>query len=123
MDVGHPPSSGLTLGSVRVEIGLLVALAVTGYRVDWFFPAAMVIVGAHYQPFGFLYGIRLYAAPGRDPRLRWGGPGANAVSVVEARVGSPSVARRKCDLCHPDDHVPERHTRGRRRAPHGFHPR
>ena len=39
----------------------LVALAVTGYRLEWFFPAAMVIVGAHYLPFVFLYGMRHYA--------------------------------------------------------------
>ncbi len=32
-----------------------------GGRSDLFFPACMVIVGAHYLPFVFLYGMRLFA--------------------------------------------------------------
>ncbi len=31
------------------------------YRLDWFFPAAMVIVGAHDLPLVFLHGMRLCA--------------------------------------------------------------
>ncbi len=45
-----------------VPLGLLVALGATAYREDWFYPACMVIVGAHYLPFVFLYGMRLFAA-------------------------------------------------------------
>ena len=44
-----------------VPLGLLVALAAAGYQQDWFFPASMVIVGSHYLPFVFLYGMRLFA--------------------------------------------------------------
>lgn len=40
---------------------MLVATAVVGYQPDWFFPAAMVIEGAHYLPFTFLYGMRAFA--------------------------------------------------------------
>ena len=43
-----------------VPIGLLLALAVAQYRPEWFFPASMLIVGAHYLPFAFLYGMRLF---------------------------------------------------------------
>lgn len=44
-----------------VPLGLLVATAAAGYRPDWFFPASMIIVGAHYLPFVFLYGMPLFA--------------------------------------------------------------
>ena len=30
------------------------------YRASWFYPAFMVIVGAHYLPFAFLYGRRAF---------------------------------------------------------------
>ena len=32
------------------------------YRLNWFYPAMMVLLGAHYIPFVFLYGMRLFAA-------------------------------------------------------------
>ena len=44
-----------------VPLGIPVALAATGYRVAWFYPAFMVIVGAHYLPFVFLYGMWPFA--------------------------------------------------------------
>lgn len=62
LPAGHPMAGLATQIAFTVPLGLLVALAVTGYRLDWFFPASMVIVGAHYLPFVFLYGMRLYAA-------------------------------------------------------------
>lgn len=62
LPAGHPMAGLAMQIAFTVPLGLLVALAVTGYRLDWFFPAAMVIVGAHYLPFVFLYGMRLYAA-------------------------------------------------------------
>ena len=62
LPAGHPMAGLATQIAFTVPLGLLVALAVTGYRLEWFFPAAMVIVGAHYLPFVFLYGMRHYAA-------------------------------------------------------------
>lgn len=59
---GHPMRSLATQIAFTVPLGLLVAVAVTGYRQDWFFPASMVIVGAHYLPFVFLYGMPLFGA-------------------------------------------------------------
>ncbi len=38
---------------------LLVGAATLAHR-DWFYPAAMVAVGAHYLPFCFLYGMWLF---------------------------------------------------------------
>jgi hypothetical protein len=36
----------------------VIALAV--HHVEWFYPAMMVAVGAHYLPFIFLYGMPIY---------------------------------------------------------------
>jgi hypothetical protein len=32
------------------------------YRLNWFYPAMMILLGAHYLPFMFLYGMRTFAA-------------------------------------------------------------
>jgi hypothetical protein len=58
---GHPMRALAMQIAFTVPLGLLVAVAVTGYRPEWFFPASMVIVGAHYLPFVFLYGMPLFA--------------------------------------------------------------
>lgn len=34
--------------------------AATLYRLEWFYPAFMIAVGAHYLPFAFLYGMRMF---------------------------------------------------------------
>ena len=31
------------------------------HRLHWFYPAMMIVVGAHYLPFCFLYGMRMFA--------------------------------------------------------------
>lgn len=61
LPAGHPMAALAMQIAFTVPCGLLVATAVVGYRPDWFFPAAMVIVGAHYLPFTFLYGMRAFA--------------------------------------------------------------
>ncbi len=30
------------------------------YRLTWFYPAMMILLGAHYLPFAFLYGMRMF---------------------------------------------------------------
>ncbi len=56
------PLNGL---AVQVAFTLPLSLPVVGaaalYRVDWFYPAFMIILGAHYLPFVFLYGMRVFA--------------------------------------------------------------
>lgn len=32
------------------------------YRLTWFYPAMMILLGAHYLPFAFLYGMRMFFA-------------------------------------------------------------
>ena len=44
-----------------LPLTLPVVGAVALHRVDWFYPAFMVVLGAHYLPFVFLYGMRLFA--------------------------------------------------------------
>ena len=44
-----------------VPLNFLLVGAATLYRENWFFPAAMIAVGAHYLPFVTLYGMRMFA--------------------------------------------------------------
>jgi hypothetical protein len=54
------------LRELAPEVALVVPLvmplagAAMLHRVTWFYPAFMVIVGAHYLPFSFLYGRRAF---------------------------------------------------------------
>jgi hypothetical protein len=40
---------------------MLLLFPVTRYSVSLFYPAMMILLGAHYIPFVFLYGMRIYA--------------------------------------------------------------
>ena len=54
------PHLGMQVAFVLpLSMPLLVPVAL--YRLTWFFPALMVLVGAHYLPFVFLYGMRMFA--------------------------------------------------------------
>jgi hypothetical protein len=44
-----------------VPLVLPLAGAAALYRPGWFYPACLIIVGAHYLPFVFLYGMRTFA--------------------------------------------------------------
>jgi len=39
---------------------MLLLVPVGLYRLNWFFPALIVLLGAHYLPFGTLYGMRMF---------------------------------------------------------------
>ncbi len=58
---GHPMTALAMQIAFTVPIGLVVVVAMLAGRVELFFPASMVIVGAHYLPFVFLYGMRRFA--------------------------------------------------------------
>ncbi len=68
--MGRPAklSPGNTLGQLATQIaftvpvGFLLVAAATLYRESWFFPASMIVVGAHYLPFIFLYGMWQFGA-------------------------------------------------------------
>ncbi|HSO68653.1 MAG TPA: hypothetical protein VLQ67_03350 [Arachnia sp.] len=61
LPAGHPMTALAMQIAFTVPIGLVVVVAMLGGRTELFFPASMVIVGAHYLPFVFLYGMRLFA--------------------------------------------------------------
>jgi len=66
--MGRPASlsEGNPLRELAVEVALLVPLllplvgAAAIHRAEWFYPAAAVVVGAHYLPFAFVYGMRMF---------------------------------------------------------------
>lgn len=43
-----------------VPVNFLLVGAATLYKENWFFPAAMIAVGAHYLPFITLYGMKMF---------------------------------------------------------------
>ena len=45
-----------------LSMPLLVAVGL--YRLTWFYPGMMILLGAHYLPFVFLYGMRMFWALG-----------------------------------------------------------
>jgi len=44
-----------------LPLSMPLLLPVSLYRLNWFFPAMMILLGAHYLPFVFLYGMRMFA--------------------------------------------------------------
>jgi hypothetical protein len=46
--------------SFTVPLNFLLVGAATLYRETWFFPAVMIVVGAHYLPFITLYGMKMF---------------------------------------------------------------
>ncbi len=56
------PLRGLAMQiAFTVPLGLPLVLAAALHRAEWFYPAFMILVGAHYLPFVFLYGMRMFA--------------------------------------------------------------
>jgi len=47
-----------------VPLCIPLIAAATLYRLDWFYPAFMIVVGAHYLPFSHLYGMWQYEVLG-----------------------------------------------------------
>ncbi|MGH9739723.1 MAG: DUF7010 family protein [Candidatus Acidiferrales bacterium] len=43
-----------------LPFSMLLLVPVGLYRLNWFFPALMVLVGAHYLPFASSYGMRMF---------------------------------------------------------------
>lgn len=43
-----------------LPLSMPLLLPVGLYRLEWFYPAMMVLLGAHYLPFAFLYGMRMF---------------------------------------------------------------
>ncbi|MFC5930440.1 hypothetical protein D6T64_18730 [Cryobacterium melibiosiphilum] len=58
---GHPFAALAMQIAFTVPLGMIVAIVVGLTEPALFFPASMIVVGAHYLPFVFLYGMRLFA--------------------------------------------------------------
>ena len=43
-----------------LPFSMLLLVPVGLYRLNWFFPALMILLGAHYLPFATLYGMRTF---------------------------------------------------------------
>jgi hypothetical protein len=43
-----------------LPMSMLLLVPVTEFRLNLFYPALMILVGAHYLPFVFLYGMRMF---------------------------------------------------------------
>jgi hypothetical protein len=43
-----------------LPLSMPLLIAVGTFRLTWFFPGLMVLLGAHYLPFAFLYGMRMF---------------------------------------------------------------
>ena len=91
------------LGNLAMQIAFTVPLvlplagAAALYRPGWFYPACLIIVGAHYLPFVFLYGMKTFAVLAGcslvpDSRLdllrltRWSQADGRRGSVVRLRL-------------------------------------
>jgi hypothetical protein len=61
---GHPSTALAMQSAFTVPLGLLVAIALGSFAPELFFPASLIIVGAHYLVFISLYGMKIYAALG-----------------------------------------------------------
>jgi hypothetical protein len=43
-----------------LPFSMLLLVPVALYNLNWFFPALMILLGAHYLPFATLYGMRMF---------------------------------------------------------------
>jgi hypothetical protein len=61
---GHP-MNGLGLQvAFSLPPTLLLAIGIAALHPAWFYPAAMIALGAHYLPFAFMYGMEQYLGLG-----------------------------------------------------------
>jgi uncharacterized protein DUF7010 len=43
-----------------LPLSMLLLVPVTEFRLNLFYPALMILLGAHYLPFAFSYGMRMF---------------------------------------------------------------
>jgi hypothetical protein len=59
---GHPMNQLAMQVAFTLPLNLPLVAAATAYRLNWFYPAFMIALGAHYLPFIFLYGMWQFGA-------------------------------------------------------------
>ena len=99
------------LGGLAMQIAFTIPLSLplvagaSHSREQWFYPALMIVVGAHYLPFVFLYGMGMFAVLcgllvtgaillAHVPDFAVGGWFTGALLVVFAFVGRAMAGRR-----------------------------
>ena len=58
---GHPMNALGIQVVFTLPLSLPVVLGIAAVRPQWFYPALMIVVGAHYLPFVFMYGMWQFA--------------------------------------------------------------
>ncbi len=58
---GHPMNSLGIQVAFTLPLSLPVVLGIATFRPRWFYPAFMIVLGAHYLPFVFMYGMWQFA--------------------------------------------------------------
>ncbi len=58
---GHPMNALAMQVAFTLPLSLPVVLGIAALRPAWFYPAFMIVLGAHYLPFVFLYGMWQFA--------------------------------------------------------------
>jgi hypothetical protein len=61
---GNPLGALALEGTVLLMLCLPLAFVISLYKLDWFFPAMLLVIGGRYFTFASLYGSRLYWALG-----------------------------------------------------------
>ena len=61
LDPGNPLAGLAMQIAFTIPLSLPLIGAATIHRLDWFYPAFLIVVGAHYVPFVFLYGAWTFA--------------------------------------------------------------
>jgi hypothetical protein len=61
LPAGHPMNALAMQVAFMLPLNMLLVGAAALYNINWFYPAFMLIVGTHYLPFIFLYGMWEFA--------------------------------------------------------------
>lgn len=59
---GHPMNALAMQIAFILPLNLPLVGAATIHHLNWFYPALMILLGTHYMPFIFLYGMRQFGA-------------------------------------------------------------
>lgn len=60
----NPLGSLAIEGTIWMILGIVIAIGVAFHKLEWFFPAMLLVIGGRYFTFSTLYGMKLYRAFG-----------------------------------------------------------
>ena len=88
---GNPLSSLAAANTFWLMLSLPLAYAVSLLRIEWFFPAMLLIIGGRYLTFAPLYGMRIYWACGGALALAGCVLGGTNVQPAFAAIAGASI--------------------------------